>query len=67
MGLKEKFLKWIEDAKAVWRSQGALRPFTRRGMTEADLLEAYRRSREDAEGARETADQRQSGKKHDHE
>ena len=66
MGLKGKIRQWIQDAKTVWLSQGASRPFTRRGMTEADLLEGYKRSRENKEEAPEQADRPQSGKKHHH-
>jgi len=67
MGLRSKFRQWIEDAKAVWRSQGATRPFTRRGMTEADLLEGYKHRLDNAEGTQEASDRHRSGKKHDHE
>lgn len=67
MGLKAIFLRWIEDARTVWRSQGATRPFTRRGVTEADLLEGYKHSRDNAEAGEKPTDPRRSGEKHDRE
>ena len=44
MGLKEKLSRLITDALAVWRVEGANRPFTRRGMTEDALLKEYKDS-----------------------
>jgi hypothetical protein len=47
MGLKGKLHQLITDALSVWRGEGANRPFTRRGMTEDELLNGYRFSEKD--------------------
>lgn len=62
MGLIGSLRQWIRDAKAVWRSQGSMRPFTRRGMTESEILEEYKRTQDNTTA---TTDRRRSGKNDD--
>ena len=38
MSLKDKLRQLFGDAKIVWGSSDARRPFTRRGMTQEELL-----------------------------
>jgi hypothetical protein len=63
MGLKAKLRQWIKDAVTVWHAAGGRRPFTRRSMSEAELLEEYRRSQGGAEAAPDKPDHARKGKK----
>jgi hypothetical protein len=47
MGLMGKIHQLITDALTIWREAGVNRPFTRRGMTEDELLNGYRFSQKD--------------------
>ncbi len=43
MSVKRRLHRLITDALSVWRTAEASRPFTRRGLSENELLEEYRR------------------------